>query len=328
MLILRHREVALLLMEQEIEIVEVIADTYLRHAEGRTSVPHSLFLRFADEPSNRIIALPAYLDGEKRLAGIKWVSSFPANIKHDSPRASAVVVLNDTTTGYPDAILEGASISAGRTAASAALAARELTMPDLSSVAIVGCGPIARQVLRYLRAVRPAIGEVTLYDIDVCRAKRFADSCAEEVSGLDVAVSGTLDGALAVAGLVVFTTTAMEPYTDVTACAPETVVLHLSLRDITPAAVLESVNIVDDADHVCRAGTSLHLAEQRTGGRDFIHGSLGEILRGAAVPSGSRGRPTIFTPFGLGVLDLALADFVRERARAEGVGLEMADFLP
>ncbi len=104
--------------------------------------------------------------------------------------------------------------------------------------------------------------------------------------------------------------------------------LHVSLRDVTVEGVLDAVNVVDDPDHVCRAATSVHLAETRVGSRSFIGATLGELLRDAEPGPRDPARTTLFSPFGLGVLDLALAGLVVREARAAGVGHEIAGFLP
>src|SRR5207249_3837080 len=162
--------------------------------------------------------LPAFIElPEAEVAGIKWISSFPGNVAHEIPRASAVLILNDYTTGYPIALLEAASISAARTAASAAVAARA----------------IARHV--------PADGQVAL---------------------------------------------------------------NISLRDFQPSAILGAENYFDDVEHCMKADTSPHLCEQATGGRDFVTGTIADILKGRNLPTGRRG--VVFSPFGLGVLDLAV----------------------
>ncbi len=83
------------------------------------------------------------------------------------------------------------------------------------------------------------------------------------------------------------------------------VVLHVSLRDLGADVILDSVNVVDDVEHCLRAGTSVHLTEQRVGNRDFVAGTLADVLRGTIRPASSR--TVVFSPFGLGVLDLAVA---------------------
>src|SRR3954463_16292464 len=75
--------------------IDVVRDAYLAHAEGRSTNPPSVFLRFADRPDSRIIALPSHLGSPWSTSGLKWVASFPANVARGTPRASAVLLLND-----------------------------------------------------------------------------------------------------------------------------------------------------------------------------------------------------------------------------------------
>jgi 2,3-diaminopropionate biosynthesis protein SbnB len=330
MLIVSHGEVAAALAGREAAVVDLVREAYRRHDAGETSVPHSCFLRFPHAPRDRVIALPAYLGGEAPVAGIKWIASFPGNLDLGRPRASAVLLLNSLVTGEPEALIEASMISAWRTAASAAAAATLLTggrtVPR--ALALVGCGLINLTVLRFLAATLPEIAEIRLYDTDPARAAAFAERCAGVAGDRTISVAADLAAALDGMELVSVATTAATPHMELDRCAAGAVVLHISLRDLTPQTILASRNVVDDPDHVCREQTSLHLAEQLTGHRAFIHASIGALLRGTALlPIQPAGR-VVFSPFGLGVLDLALAGFVRDRVRAGGGGREVPDFLP
>ncbi|MEV0219297.1 2,3-diaminopropionate biosynthesis protein SbnB [Streptomyces sp. NPDC050704] len=330
MLILRRSDVTDVLSGRETEIIDLVADTYRLHDEGRTSLPHSTFLRFPEERHgrDRIIGLPAYRGGERPVAGMKWIASFPGNVAAGTERASAAIVLNSLVDGRPTAFVEGAVVSARRTAASAALAARELTTDDPpATVLLIGCGVISLEILRFLAAALPGLREAALYDTDPARAEAFAERCAEAAPGVKAYPVTDLTAALGRHRLISLATTAATPHLDLAACGPDTTVLHISLRDLTVGSILGAVNVVDDADHVCRERTSLDLAQQAAGNRDFVAAPLGALLRGTASLRREADRPVVFSPFGLGVLDMALAEFVREEAGRRGLGVRVDDFL-
>ncbi len=328
MLILRHADVAEILSGAEASTVDVVRAAYRLHDEGRTTVPQSTFLRFPHSDRDRIIGLPAYVGGPDPAAGFKWVASFPGNLDAGMPRASAVVVLNSLRTGQPEALLEGSLISATRTAASAALAAGMLCDPAPAGVTLVGCGVINLAVLRFLRVTVPGLRAAVVYDTDPARAAAFAARCAALAPELAVTTAPGLGRALAAHPLVSIATTATVPHLNLSPCPPGTVVLHVSLRDIYPETILASQNVVDDADHVCRERTSVHLAEQQSGGRRFIDASIGQLIRGTVELRRAPDRPLVFSPFGLGALDIALARSVVQTARRRGTGIDIDGFLP
>jgi ornithine cyclodeaminase/alanine dehydrogenase-like protein (mu-crystallin family) len=88
--------------------------------------------------------------------------------------------------------------------------------------------------------------------------------------------------------------------------------------------VLASANILDDVEHCLKAQTSPHLAEQLTGNRDFVTGTLNDVISGrVTVPAGP---PVVFSPFGLGVLDLAVGRHVYDRLSHDGALHIVDDF--
>lgn len=304
---------------REKQIVDLVEATYRLHGAGHSVNPPSYFLRFADRPSSRIIALPASIGGHVGVDGLKWISSFPENVQGGIPRASAVLILNDRDTGYPFACLESSIISATRTAASAALAADRLSRgrPRPTRVGFFGTGLIARYIHMFLAGSGWSFDEIGVHDLSADSAAGFRRYLEQSGTAGRITVRDSAEELIRCSDLVVFATVAGEPHvSDPAWFSHHPVVLHVSLRDLAPEIVLASTNIVDDVEHCLKADTSPHLAEQLTGNRDFLQGTLDDVMAGrVAVPAD---RPVVFSPFGLGVLDLAVGKYVYDEVVRSG----------
>jgi ornithine cyclodeaminase len=328
-LIIGAPEVEAALKGREENVLEAVQRAYETHSRGASSLPHSSFLRFPDSDKDRIICLPAYLGGDYQLAGVKWIASMPGNVARGMERASAVMILNDRVSGRPKAVIEGSIISKQRTAASAALASRVLATGEPEVIGFIGCGPINAAIAQFLTVVWPGVSRFMAFDLDPARAEAFGETLLAQRPGADIRVGGSLDEVLSECPMVAFATTAITPYVDdLDACPSGATILHISLRDLKARAILSNHNIVDDLDHVNRAATSIHLASEQEGHTDFVHSSLGDILLGKANLPERDDRKLIFTPFGLGVLDLAVADLVMNALAENGGGTLVKSFLP
>jgi len=314
----------------EKELINIVSRAYQTHEQGKSSLPHSTFLRFPDDPRNRIIALPAYLGSDFEIAGVKWIASFPENLKNGLERASGALILSSPLTGRPQALLEGSVVSAKRSAASAVLAAQTLQGRRRAElIGIVGCGLISLETVRFLLVGCPETRSLVIHDIDGSRAQLFKAKCHSLSAEIEVEIAPTFEAVLSRCSLVLFATTAIRPYvTDLSGCPPGSTILHISLRDLSPEALILCDNVVDDIDHVCRAQTSLHLAEQLVGNREFIRGTLAAVMRGAVLPKNNNESITVFSPFGLGVLDIAVGKLVMDLANAQGRGTVIKTFSP
>lgn len=325
--VITGRTVHDLIHEDIVGCMRVVREAYLAHDAGQTVNPSSVFLKFPSRPEARIIALPAHLaDARQPLSGIKWVSSYPKNVHEGLPRASAVLILNECEHGRPFACLEASVISAARTAASAVLAAEHLhKRKKIRSLGVAGTGVIARYIYRFMLESGWEIETVHLFDKDRQAPAQFAKWARELNRSPAIVQSTDLAEWVPACEVIVFTTVASEPHvTDVRLFAHAPTVLHISLRDLAPEIVLASNNIVDDPNHALTANTSLHLAEQRTGSRDFVTGTIAGVMQGRCALAA--GKPVVFSPFGLGVLDLAVGRWVYDRAVAEDRHLPLSEF--
>ncbi|KTC10067.1 2,3-diaminopropionate biosynthesis protein SbnB [Pseudomonas marginalis ICMP 11289] len=303
--------------------IDDVEDAYLAHEAGRTINPDSYFLRFPEAPANRIIALPASLCGEQPVSGIKWISSFPGNTDSGLQRASAVLILNDPQTGYAFACLEASRISAMRTAASAVLGARWMSRhhKHVPRMAFIGAGFIARSILDMFVSDAWTLDRVSVFDQHPDSARALVDHAANRhrlVSEL-----ADLDDSLQ-ADVVVFATTAPSPYVLEPVFRPGQLVLNISLRDLGPEVIACANNILDDVEHCLKARTSPDLAVQQYQDRSFITGTLAQLMTGQVELSPDR--VSIFSPFGLGVLDLAVGQRIYGQAVAEGSALPVPQF--
>jgi N-[(2S)-2-amino-2-carboxyethyl]-L-glutamate dehydrogenase len=304
---------------RERDVMALVERTYRLHGAGDSVNPPSYFLRFPDRPTARIIALPASIGGDIRVDGLKWISSFPENVAAGIPRASAVLILNDHDTGYPFACMESSIISATRTAASAALAADWLSRgrPRPRTVGFFGVGLIARYIHTFLAGTGWSFDRIGVHDLSAEHAAGFQDYLGRAGFAGPIDVHDHPEELIRSSDLVVFATVAGKPHvTELSWFAHNPLVLHVSLRDLSPEILLGSTNVVDDVEHCLKADTSPHLAEQLTGNRDFLAGTLDDVMAGrVSLP---RGRPVIFSPFGLGVLDLAVGKYVYDEVGRAG----------
>ena len=297
----------------EDKLINIIRDAYILHHNHESTNPPSYFLKFPQKLKSRIIALPAYIGGKFNVAGLKWIASNPENLNNNLPRASSVIILNDYKTGFPYACLEGSQISACRTAISAILAAETINKSrKCHKIGFIGNSFIAANIYHYLCSHEWQYDEIMLHDLELTQSKLMERNIKKNNASVRVTICNDPEELIKKCNMTIFATTAASPYIlDTTLIAHKPILLNISLRDLSPELLLSSYNIVDDIDHVCRENTSPHLTEKACHHRDFINGTLADLILGNIELDDKR--TTIFSPMGLGILDLALGDFIYEQ---------------
>lgn len=285
--------------------VEAIASATQCIAAEDIAQPLKPYLRYGDL-QNRIIAMPAYVGGDINRSGIKWIASFPENIKKGINRAHSVIILNDAKTGKPISVINSGSISAIRTASVSGLMLKkfmELKRHRSMKVGIVGFGPIGQYHLRMCtELLGDLLEEVLLFDLK---------SISEDVIPSDIVEKVTLveswKDAYKDADVFITCTVSKTPYIDLEP-KPGSLHLNVSLRDYKTTVFpwFAKGMIVDDWNEVCREKTDVemfHLENGLTANdvkliQDVLNDHLHTI---------DENQPILFNPMGMAVFDMAIA---------------------
>jgi 2,3-diaminopropionate biosynthesis protein SbnB len=305
--------------------MDALQHALVLHSRGKTVQPLKPYLRSAGAGghiADRIIAMPAHV-GEPGMSGLKWIGS-----KHDNParvgreRASAVIVLNDPATNYPVAVLEGSLISAWRTAAVTALAARHLARKDFTEIALVGCGVIGRTQLTALLQQFDKAAQVHLFDARAEAARELADHVSATFPGVTAAVAASAEEAVRAGDVVVPCTVTDSPYIRADWLKRGAFLSNVSIMDVHKEVFLAADKVVvDDWEQSNREKKIINqLVLEGKFSREQLHAELGDILGGDRPGRESDDETILLNPMGMAVEDIACAAEVYRRAVDGGVG--------
>lgn len=306
--------------------VQAVDEALRLHAQRAFVQPLKPYLRWRGDENHiadRIIAMPAYIGGDRPAAGLKWIGS-----KHDNPktrgieRASALTILNDVDTHYPLAILEGGLISNYRTAAVTTLAAQHLARAGFVSVACIGSGPIGQVQVSMLLGHFPELRQVFLFDLDRAAATQHAAALESSAPHVSVTVTQSAELAVRRAEVVVTATVAQRPYLPFEWLQRGTFISNVSIMDVEPDVFLKVEKlVVDDWDQCNREKKVIHqLVEAGLFRRQRLHAELGEVVAGQRPGRESADEIIMLNPMGMAIEDIACARAVFEAAVNEGVG--------
>lgn len=307
--------------------IEAVNHALTLHAKGEIVQPLKPYLRWRGNENHiadRIIAMPAYLGGESSIAGLKWVGS-----KHDNPsqsgleRASALIVLNDTETHYPLAIMEGSLISGMRTAAVTAVATRHLARKNFSHVTCIGCGPIALMQLLTLIEQFPSITTIHLFDLSPLAAKNLVETLHQSFPDLKYQIASDAQEAVRQGEVVITCTVADKPYISYDWLQKGTFLSNVSIMDVHKEVFLKADKvIVDDWEQSNREKKIINqLVLEGRFSREQLHAELGEILLGRKPGRESDEEIILLNPMGMAIEDIACAQSIYQKAVAKQVGI-------
>ncbi len=265
-----------------------------------------------DGSTGALLLMPSWVDNE--AVGVKVVTYYPANATTEHPTVNAAYLLFDGATGLPAATIDGDALTARRTAAVSALAARHLARSDAERLLIVGTGQLAPN-LALAHAAERELERVAVWGRNQASAETVAAALA--AAGLP-AVAGARDGLAdeaAAADIISCATGATSPLIQGEWLSPGT---HLDLvggfrpdmREADDEAVRRSTVFVDT---VAGASVSGDLAQPLESGvltADGIAADLAALVSGVHTGRGSDDEITLFKSAGFAAADLAAARLV------------------
>ncbi|MBI3926895.1 MAG: ornithine cyclodeaminase family protein [Armatimonadetes bacterium] len=163
------------------ELIELLEIAFREKGAGRVEMPPKPGIH--TQPDAFIHAMPAYIPA-LGSAGVKWVSGYPGNGRRGLPYISGLIILNDVETGLPYCIMDCTWVTAYRTAAATAVAARVLARPDSRTAGILACGVQGRAHLEALSCLYD-LDKVYAYDLDPDVQNRYVAEMSESL-GLNV----------------------------------------------------------------------------------------------------------------------------------------------
>lgn len=229
----------------------------------------------------------AGLVGERSYFAAKTNTNFPENPRRFGlPTIQGTVVLADATTGEPLAVMDSGSVTALRTGAATAVAAKRLARPHARTATIVGCGVQGEIQLAAVAGALP-LQRAWVFDTDHARAESLA---ARAAVGLGLRVEAGTD---------------------------------LRKQELEPALVASATLVVDVLEQSAEIGELQHALASGLIERERVHAELADVVVGRRPGRTRYDEITIFDSTGTALQDVAAAIVVYEKARATGRGVEV-----
>ena len=287
------------------EQLDIVERTYAALAAGRVELPPKPGVH--PRKDSFIHAMPAFL-ADDDVAALKWIAGYPENKARGLPYISGLIVLNDAETGLPVAVMDGAEITAARTAAASGVCVRRWAPTGWSEAAILGCGEQGRFHATLLAALNPAL-----------RIRAY-DPHPERIEQLEGPVASTEDPRRAVDGAQVIVSAGPiveDPDPPITAewLADTVLALPIDFDFYFSAEAIESCDLflVDNVAQFEYYRGLGHFEDWPTPVK-----SVGE-----ALTDRDTGERVACVNLGVGALDAAFGSRVLAAARARKVGREL-----
>ncbi|MCX6545206.1 MAG: ornithine cyclodeaminase family protein [Acidobacteria bacterium] len=297
------------------DIITALEAMFREKAAGRVEMPPKPGVH--TRPDAFLHAMPAYIPSQNAV-GMKWVGGYPENHRRNLPYITGLLLLNDVETGIPIAAMDCTWITAKRTGAATAVAARCLARPESRTVGILGCGVQGRSNLEALKVIFQ-LGTVRAFDVDRATRESYARDMSTQC-GLDVIPVTEPKEAVVGCDIVVTAGPILrQPHATIQRgwFAEGAFASLVDFDSYWHPDALRQVDkfCTDDVpqlEHYRHIGYFQHIPP--------IHADLGELVSGRRPGRETPRERTMACNLGLALDDIATAPLVYERALKAGVG--------
>jgi ornithine cyclodeaminase/alanine dehydrogenase len=298
------------------DVIAAVEAAFRAKGSGGVEMPPKTAIH-PGSPDSFIHAMPASILSMGAV-GVKWIAGYPENQARGRPYINGLLVMSDPATGIPVAVLDATWITAVRTAAASAVAARRLARPSSRTLAVLGCGVQGEAHVEALPIVLPELNSVSTYDPD--RARAVALAAAAEARGLRATVADeprlAMDGAdvVVTAGPILHT-----PHATIRGAwlAPGMFASAVDFDSYWHPDALARLDLfttddVPQLEHFREAGYFAAIPA--------VDADLGELVTGRHPGRTDPRQITMACNLGLAIDDVAVAVTVLDTARRAGIG--------
>ena len=298
------------------EIIAAVEGVFREKGEGRVEMPAKIGIHPA--PDDFLHAMPAHI-ASPRTAGIKWVGNFLKNPARGLPTISGLLILNDPETGLPVAVMECTWITAKRTGAASAVAAKYLARGEAEVLAIIGCGVQGRSHTEAMLVQFPRIRRVVAFDSTAANLTRYLHEM-QAVHRVSVVPASGTESAVREADIIVTATEIRKhpaPSIRPEWIKPGTFCMPVDFdAQFTPEAIrVMDLFYTDDA-----AQMEFYRSAGYFQATPKVQGDLGEVVAARKPGRGGSTQRTMAMHLGLAVEDVVTAVRIYDRAVAQGIG--------
>lgn len=313
---------AILTMER---CIEAMATAFSALSSGEASMPLRTSLEMVVDNATALF-MPVYLPGISRV-GVKAITMARNNPAKGLPLIHAMMMIFDSSSGLPLAVMDGEVLTAMRTGAVSGLATSLLAKKDASTAAVIGTGHQGETQLEAVCTVRD-IRKAYVFDLQIDRAKAFAAKMQEKLN-IEVVVAKSA-ATLQNADVICTSTSSKNPVFD---DAHVKSGAHINgvgsykpdMAEIPPQTIARAKVVVDQRQGcLAEAGDLIQPIQQGIITKEHIHGELGELVTGKISPRENDVEITVFKSVGLAVQDLITADLVLKIAQEKKLGTSLS----